>query len=103
MWIIDQPALDPDICNHYLCTCTIIIAGYNKNTTIFYPYFGFVIFVSVFCQSRDNVWILLILNFVLYPAMMMVGNDYIISKCWPVDDLHIVSLIFIALINPFPP
>ena len=38
--------------------------------------------------------------FLLYPAMMA-GNNYIDCHCWLIHDLDLVSLIFIAMIDPY--
>ena len=66
MWIIPQPAL-ANICN-------FTIAVYNiYNTSEIYPYFG-----RKTEGKRNKAKVgLNVVDLVVHPAMMMVGNEYI--------------------------
>ena len=79
-----------------LCQKTCI----SVKSTTFYPYFGFH-FHLYSCQSRDKM-LQILLRFVLYSAMMVaIALARQIGQCWQVHVFHLVSLLFIARINPY--
>ena len=61
-----------------LSSLATIIAGYNTNLSIIYPYFGFYFHLFSY-QSRDKM-LQIILRFVLYPTMMVANHGQI---NWP--------------------